>query len=251
MNYAKYITSPHWKTLRQQALERDGFRCRGCDASENLQVHHRRYGAKLGTESVDDLTTLCGGPLGCHHAIETLKAQRKVLRLPSGAHLPKSRIGKGTYEQATALFAYEPDTGRLLWRVARSPRVKVGDEAGCGATKNGHRTVWFNGRSEMVARVAWLIQTGSWPTLEVIHLDGDSSNNKWLNLEEVTRADLARHINRKGSSKAGHKGVYKVNSKWSASYTNKGRRHYLGVYDTPEEASRVRQEAIERLMAAA
>lgn len=77
MTYEEYIASPRWAALRQEALTRDGFRCRGCNTTESLEVHHRSYPTVLGTETVDDLTTLCGGPDGCHHALTTLIRRRR------------------------------------------------------------------------------------------------------------------------------------------------------------------------------
>src|SRR4051812_49179658 len=32
-----------WKALREQVLKRDGWACRHCETTEDLQVHHRRY----------------------------------------------------------------------------------------------------------------------------------------------------------------------------------------------------------------
>lgn len=77
MTYEDYIRSPRWAELRQEALARDGHRCRACNTTERLEVHHRSYPAVLGSETVDDLTTLCGGPDGCHHAITTVLRRRR------------------------------------------------------------------------------------------------------------------------------------------------------------------------------
>ena len=62
MTYEAYIASPAWKALRKLALERDGYRCRLCDAEDDLEVHHRRYppGRCWALDCVDALTTLCG-----------------------------------------------------------------------------------------------------------------------------------------------------------------------------------------------
>lgn len=59
--YQQYMQSDRWKALRKQALERDNHRCRACDHDRayNLEVHHRRYPERFGTETVEDLTTLC------------------------------------------------------------------------------------------------------------------------------------------------------------------------------------------------
>lgn len=68
-NYAEYLRSPRWAELRDAALRRDGYSCRTCPAAPpaRLQVHHRRYPEVLGTETIEDLTTLC---FACHTIIE-------------------------------------------------------------------------------------------------------------------------------------------------------------------------------------
>jgi hypothetical protein len=60
--YDAYLLSPQWQELRQQALERDGHRCRVCNSAKRLDVHHRTY-ERFGHEDLDDLTVLCRG---CH-----------------------------------------------------------------------------------------------------------------------------------------------------------------------------------------
>lgn len=58
MPYEEYLKTPEWAKKREQALERDGYRCRNCNSSEHLHVHHRTY-ARRGHEDLNDLTTLC------------------------------------------------------------------------------------------------------------------------------------------------------------------------------------------------
>ena len=68
MHYAKYTQTSEWKQLRNQALERDGNRCRLCNTDKNLNVHHRVY-PKHGwrTDCIDNLTTLCKSCHSKHH----------------------------------------------------------------------------------------------------------------------------------------------------------------------------------------
>jgi hypothetical protein len=57
--YREYLETPAWQRLRLHALGRDNYRCRICNATKNLEIHHRYYPKILGTETVDALTTLC------------------------------------------------------------------------------------------------------------------------------------------------------------------------------------------------
>jgi hypothetical protein len=62
MPYRDYLQTPEWQERRQEQLERDGYRCRLCNSTTGLQVHHRTY-ENRGAEMPGDLTTVCGD---CH-----------------------------------------------------------------------------------------------------------------------------------------------------------------------------------------
>lgn len=62
MNYAKYRTTKHWKTMRRVALEIAGHVCAICGRAEGLEVHHKTY-ERIGYERLADLVVLCNE---CH-----------------------------------------------------------------------------------------------------------------------------------------------------------------------------------------
>lgn len=67
MNEEDYLAiSPIWKKLRENRLKKDHFQCVECGNAFNLQVHHIRYPDIWGTETIDDLVTLCDE---CHKKI--------------------------------------------------------------------------------------------------------------------------------------------------------------------------------------
>jgi ATP-dependent DNA helicase RecQ len=49
--------------LRNQVLERDGWRCQNCGSSRDLQIHHLKPRSQLGSDLLQNLITLCAG---CH-----------------------------------------------------------------------------------------------------------------------------------------------------------------------------------------
>jgi len=62
MTHKEYLKSEEWSKLRIVALERDGYRCRVCNSSEGLNVHHRKYPTERNqweSDCLDSLTTLC------------------------------------------------------------------------------------------------------------------------------------------------------------------------------------------------
>jgi ATP-dependent DNA helicase RecQ len=52
-----------YESLRQQILRRDGWRCQSCGTMSNLEVHHRQFRSHSGTDSEENLITLC---TACH-----------------------------------------------------------------------------------------------------------------------------------------------------------------------------------------
>lgn len=71
--YAEYLTTEHWKSLRQAALDRDDNKCVRCSYPLHLQVHHKVYRDKFEDSELFELETLCRT---CHkkeHGIEPTK----------------------------------------------------------------------------------------------------------------------------------------------------------------------------------
>lgn len=61
-DYADLLKSPHWQRKRLRILERDEWKCRMCDDTENpLHVHHKYYlkDAKPWEYPDDSLITFC------------------------------------------------------------------------------------------------------------------------------------------------------------------------------------------------
>lgn len=42
-SYGALLLDPNWKAKRKEILERDSHKCRICNGTEELQVHHRQY----------------------------------------------------------------------------------------------------------------------------------------------------------------------------------------------------------------
>ena len=55
-----------YKRLRQQVLQRDGWRCQGCGTRSHLEVHHMEFRKHGGHDSEENLMTLCAG---CHSLV--------------------------------------------------------------------------------------------------------------------------------------------------------------------------------------
>ena len=53
-----------YQQLCRQILERDGWRCQGCGAMQDLQVHHKQFRSHSGADAEENLITLCSV---CHN----------------------------------------------------------------------------------------------------------------------------------------------------------------------------------------
>jgi len=60
------LAADAYQQLCRQVLERDGWRCQGCGAMRELQVHHKEFRSHTGEDSERNLNTLC---FMCHRAI--------------------------------------------------------------------------------------------------------------------------------------------------------------------------------------
>jgi 5-methylcytosine-specific restriction endonuclease McrA len=59
-----------YKALRNQVLDRDGWRCQDCGSARMLEVHHVKSRSKLGHDASDNLITLCVDCHGRRHGID-------------------------------------------------------------------------------------------------------------------------------------------------------------------------------------
>jgi 5-methylcytosine-specific restriction endonuclease McrA len=55
-----------YESLRQQILRRDGWRCQSCGTMSNLEVHHTEFRSHSGSDSGENLITLCAA---CHSRV--------------------------------------------------------------------------------------------------------------------------------------------------------------------------------------
>jgi hypothetical protein len=141
------------------------------------------------------------------------------------------------YETVRKLFDYDPDTGRLTWKVRTAIRVRIGDEAGT-ADYQGYRKVGLKGKEYYAHRLAWLWMTGEWP--EVIdHINHDKLDNRWCNLRDVGYEE-----NNKNKAKAIGVCWYKDRNMWRSYITVDSNRIDLGSFEDKEEAIAARRAAL-------
>ena len=159
---------------------------------------------------------------------------------------PSRSETKLTAEHLRRVLIYDPHTGLWKWRQGGKGRPKVLQwMAGSLGGKPGHQYLSISiGRLPYYAhRLAFLYMMGKWPEPECDHIDGDRTNNCWVNLREATHTQSKQNKGTRKDNTTGFRGVYRhEDGKFVARIKVGDKRIALGSFDTPEEAS----EAYER-----
>lgn len=161
-----------------------------------------------------------------------------------------------TADRAAELLEYDTETGALFWkhrqesefpsiRVAASWNTKnAGKEAGW-VGRDGYRRITLGNRSHLAHRIIWLMVYGDWPEDQVDHIDQDRLNNCLSNLRSVSNAENAKNRSLPTNNVSGVIGVsLSVESgKWRAEIKVHGRKHYLGTFNSKQDAVAARLAA--------
>lgn len=139
---------------------------------------------------------------------------------------------------------YDPKTGAVMWRSTHG-RAWGGARAE-SRTTNGYLVVRITHQGKrcavMAHRVAWLLQTGAFPSHVIDHIDNDKSNNAWTNLRACTQSqNLARKKMPERSLPRGV--VYAGHTNKKNPYMAQVKSRSLGYFATPEQASQAYEAA--------
>lgn len=154
-----------------------------------------------------------------------------------------------TQEELKRVLHYDPETGIFTWRVSRrgnAGKAKPGNRAGALQHK-GYRQIGIYGVLYAEHRLAWLYITGSWPKHEIDHKNRIGTDNRWINLRDVTHAKNSRNVGIKDSNTSGIVGAdlqtRKKGYSWRATIRAGGQKIHLGTFKTLQEAKHAYQAA--------
>jgi hypothetical protein len=151
-------------------------------------------------------------------------------------------MAKPIEETLPLALRYDPTTGKLFWRDDWYPASRTTDEVGWiehpEYPSGGYLRFHHRGQMFMGHRVIWFLHYGEWPSQEIDHIDGDSTNNR---IENLRLSDRTQNMCNRGAykcNKTGLKGVRPEGRKYSANISYKKKSYWLGMHETPEEAAK-------------
>lgn len=112
-----------------------------------------------------------------------------------------------TKEYLDTLLNYDPITGELSWKIAKSNAIKPGKIL--QYNKNvGYVLVIIDKKQYLAHQIIWILMTGELPNKIVDHIDNNPQNNKWDNLRLATKGENAYNSKIRVDNTTGVKGVY-------------------------------------------
>tara|TARA_R110002012_G_scaffold318308_1_gene536377 strand:+ start:22505 stop:23146 length:642 start_codon:yes stop_codon:yes gene_type:complete len=153
-----------------------------------------------------------------------------------------NKMGEITQEKLNKVFEYNPNTGVIKYKVD-TLRNSKGDIATYNHT-GGYENICINTKNYLAHRIIYMYMTGKMPEY-IDHINHNRKDNKWSNLRNVTHLENNTNTSLSKNSSSNYNGISLIKStgKYRA-YINKDYNQiHLGVFNTIEEAKKVRDKA--------
>lgn len=140
-----------------------------------------------------------------------------------------------TQERLKEVLRYCEETGDFYWKISIG-RVKHGSLAG-HIHKNKYKYIKIDNNEYLSHRLAWLYIYGNFPNGELDHINRIKSDNRIINLRDVTNTENSHNrINSNSNNKTGFLGVSIIGNTYRADIRVNKTLKYLGCFETPELA---------------
>lgn len=148
-----------------------------------------------------------------------------------------------TQARFKSLVSYDINTGEFRWKCFQGAG-KSGSVAGC-VKNRGYMCIGIDNKVYQAHRLAFLYMTGSFPEHFCDHINGDKTDNRWVNLRAVSRVDNARNQRIPNTNTSGVIGVSwdKRKLMWRAQITILKKIKHIGYFHSLDEASCARSAA--------
>lgn len=151
------------------------------------------------------------------------------------------------YEEVAKLFTYDRETGVLYRRIRDRNTIRRKYVAGSiKGAKDGYRRVGIKGKTYREHRIIMMFCFGHIPeNAEIDHINHVRDDNRLVNLRFATQGENLKNQSVSSKSTTGVTGVCfsMSRNKFIAQIKVNRQVHYLGCYNTLEEAAAARAEA--------
>lgn len=151
-----------------------------------------------------------------------------------------------TPEYIRSILDYDPSTGQFRWLRRDDVRSTWNTRyAGQSAysLSHGYVRIGVYGRGYKAHRLAWAHFYGEWPTGHIDHINCDKQDNRISNLRIATPTQNNANCSARRGSICKGVTLHKKTGKFQAQVKANGKNHYLGLFETPDQASSAYSEA--------
>lgn len=142
------------------------------------------------------------------------------------------------------MFSYDQSSGALI-RKPGGRGVKAGSTVGF-SNSSGYRYVYVSGKYRGEHCVIWEMHHGEIPDgMEIDHINSVRSDNRIENLRLVSHTENMKKLMMYRNNTSGITGVsiHKQSGKWQATIRFQGKKRFLGLFTSVEDAIKARKEA--------
>ena len=154
-----------------------------------------------------------------------------------------------TTQEINSLFYYNEEAGELMNAVTRSYKALRDDIAGyvwvdTKRSNHKYRVVKVKGKEYKVHRLIWQYFFGEKPNGHIDHINGNTLDNRIINLRVVDNATNSKNRSIQSNNKSGYHGINQLPSgNWRVRINHNKKRITIGTFKSFREAKVARLEA--------
>lgn len=148
-----------------------------------------------------------------------------------------------TQDRLRELLYYNKQFGIFVW-IQKIGRIEDGDLAGWIGS-DGYISMRVDGGKYLSHRLAVLYMTGAFPPAQGDHINGVTSDNRWVNIRSVTHQENSKNRKAPSTNTSGVMGVSwnKASKKWRAYIGAENSNVNLGFFNGFFDACCARKSA--------
>jgi hypothetical protein len=133
-----------------------------------------------------------------------------------------------THSELKHLIHYSPENGIVTWKTKINKKTKINGRAGyfSKSKKKMYRSICIHGVVKREHCWIWYYMTGIWPEKEIDHINGNGTDNRWVNLRLVTASENRHNHRVYSNNNSGVTGIFwnKVKKSWIVTFVINGKQ---------------------------